>query len=607
VSDRPAIILLGPGGLETARRIRAALPTAELHGPAAVLADGAMDLLYDDLGGHIRKLFKTGRPLLVLAAAAIPIRLLAPILGDKRAEPPLLAIAEDGSAVVPLLGGHHGANALALEVGAALETRPAITTAGDLRFGLALDQPPPGWTAANPDAAKPVMAALLAGEAVGLEVEAASADWLTESGAPFAREGARRVRVTDRAPAPGDDALVLHPKVLALGVGCERDAPAEELIALAERVLGDAGLARGAIACIASIELKAAEPAIQALAQHLNLPARFFSARALEAETPRLRTPSELVYRETGCHGVAEGAALAAAGASGKLLVAKTKGARTTAAIARAPNVIEPATTGRPRGRLAVIGIGPGQASWRTGEAGRLLAEAEDWVGYGGYLDLLPAPGLRTSLHAFPLGEEEIRVRAALDLAGSGRQVTLISSGDAGIYAMAALVFELIDREANPAWQRIETVVSPGISALQAAAARAGAPLGHDFCAISLSDLLTPWNVIEQRLRAAAEGDFVTALYNPASLRRRQGLARALAILESARPATTPVVIARNLGRESETVEIETLAELDQARIDMLTILIIGSSQTRRMPRLHGADAIYTPRGYLPARKAAFA
>jgi cobalt-precorrin 5A hydrolase/precorrin-3B C17-methyltransferase len=349
---------------------------------------------------------------------------------------------------------------------------------------------------------------------------------------------------------------------------------------------------------VVSLELKADEPAIHRLAGQLGVPARFFPAATLEAEGPRLVNPSALVYATTGCHGVAEGAALAAVGPDGMLLIEKVKSARATLAIGRAPRPLDPLRVGRPQGRLAVIGIGPGSAAWRTPEATALLADAEDWVGYRGYLELIePLPGTTPARHAFALGEEMARVRKALEFAAVGRRVALVSSGDAGIYGMAALACELLETSADPAWQRVALVVSPGVSALQAAAARAGAPLGHDFCAISLSDLLTPWPAIERRLEAAAGADFVTVLYNPAARRRRVGLERALAILSTARPPTTPVVHARNLGREGETVDIAPLAEFTPARVDMLSLLIVGSSRTRRLGRKHGALA-YTPRGY---------
>ncbi|MGI9436808.1 MAG: precorrin-3B C(17)-methyltransferase [Geminicoccaceae bacterium] len=598
----PAIVLLGPSGLDTAMRLREALPGAELHGQSKRLRAAEVDVGFERLEAHLHALFRTERPILAITAAAIPIRLLAPILNDKAVEPPVLAIAEDGSAVVPLLGGHHGANDLARRVAQYLGINAAITTAGDLRLGVALDQPPPGWTIATPESIKPITAALLADEPVTL---VGDADWLDKV-TGFLRNDSdcrHRILVTDRAvPAVADD-LVYHPPTLALGVGCERHVEPAELIELVEATIEAQGLAKASIAVVVSIELKAAEPAIQALADHLAVPARFFAANSLEAEAPRLANPSELVFEETGCHGVAEGAALAAVGDKGALIVEKTKSARATCAIARAADDIDPTSLGRPQGHLAIIGIGPGASDWRTPEAERLLEDADDWVGYQGYLNLLVKQGL-AKVHGFSLGEEEDRARAALDLAASGRSVALISSGDAGIYAMASLTFELLHREQKPAWERIDITVSPGISALQAAAARVGAPLGHDFCAISLSDLLTPWRVIEQRLEAAAKGDFVVALYNPASNKRRQGLSRALAILGAARVPTTPVVIGKNLGRAGEAIDVVEIRAFDEDSIDMLSLIIIGSSRTEIAERLHGRPIVYTPRGYLDDDKA---
>jgi cobalt-precorrin 5A hydrolase/precorrin-3B C17-methyltransferase len=219
-------------------------------------------------------------------------------------------------------------------------------------------------------------------------------------------------------------------------------------------------------------------------------------------------------------------------------------------------------------------------------------------VGYGLYLDLLGPLAQGQQRHDHALGEEEARVRLALDLAAEGRDVALVSSGDPGIYAMAALVFELLEREARADWTRIALRVVPGVSAMQAAAARLGAPLGHDFCAISLSDLLTPWSVIEERIAAAAAGDFVVAFYNPVSRRRRHQLARALEILRQHRPAEVPVAIARNLGREGETVTVTTLDRIDPQEVDMLSLVLVGSSATRTVSCGSGGLKVYTPRGY---------
>lgn len=593
-----AIVVLTASAVPLARELQAALPGSAIHARRAIGGEVPTTRRFDDAIAHLQELFAAGQPIVALMAAGIVVRALAPRLTDKRAEPPVLAVAEDGSVFVPLLGGHRGANALAREIATVTGGVAAITTASDVRLGFALDDPPPGWTVRNPSAVKPITAALLAGEPVALHADAGEPDWLLQSKATFAEAGAVEVVTTERDDAGTAERLVMHPRVLALGVGTERSTAPEELVELALSKLADAGLARAAIACVVSLDVKADEPAVRALAQALGVPARFFTAEQLEAETPRLANPSEIVFEAVGCHGVAEGAALAAVGPDGELVVAKQRSKRATCAIARAPWVLEPEAIGRARGRLAVVGVGPGEACWRTAEAGALLADADDWVGYGGYLELLGAPPAGTRLHAFPLGAEEGRCRRALELAARGRRVVLVSSGDPGIYAMASLVVELLDEPEDPAWRLVELIVSPGISALQAAAARVGAPIGHDVCLISLSDLLTPREVIISRLRAAAEADFVTALYNPASFRRRELLPEALRILAAARPRTTPVILARNLSRPGESVSIHTLADFDPATVDMLSLLIVGSSRTRLMPRRHGPPLVVTPRGY---------
>jgi cobalt-precorrin 5A hydrolase/precorrin-3B C17-methyltransferase len=251
---------------------------------------------------------------------------------------------------------------------------------------------------------------------------------------------------------------------------------------------------------------------------------------------------------------------------------------------------------GRARGKLAVIGIGPGDPAWRTPEASALIDAAEDIIGYSLYLDLLGRALAGKRRHDSAIGEEAERVRLALDLAASGRSVALVSSGDAGIYGLAALVFETLDRADRRDWSAVEITVAPGVSAMQAAAARAGAPLGHDFCAISLSDLLTPWEAIRRRLEAAASADFVIALYNPRSARRATQLAEATAILVAHRAPETPVVIARNLGRPGQSHRILRLDQLAEADVDMLSLVLIGNSKTRLIPG--DPPRLYTPRGY---------
>jgi cobalt-precorrin 5A hydrolase/precorrin-3B C17-methyltransferase len=592
--DDIAIIVLGPAGAALGRRLRAALPSSRLHGPGAYPAD--WDESYERASKHIAELFEAGRPILGLCASGILIRSVAPLLVAKRAEPPVVAVAEDGSVAVPLVGGHHGANALARAVAALTGGIAAITTAGDLRLGLALDEPPPGWRIANPEQVRPITAALLRGEPVALVAETGGAEWLRAGAIAWAEQAERRVVVTDRHVDPGTDALVFHPPVLALGIGCERGCSAEEISDLAHTTLAEAGLAETAVAAVVSIELKLAEPGIHALATALGVAARFFPASRLLAETARLSERSAAAFQATGCWGVAEGAALAAAGPGGVLVVPKRKSRRATCAVTRASAPIDADAIGRRRGTLAVIGIGPGDPSWRTPEASAALAHATDIVGYGLYLDLLRRAIVGKNLYPSAIGEEDVRVGVALDLAAEGRSVALVSSGDAGIYGLAPLVFELLDRAAKPEWRTVEILVCPGVSVAQAASARAGAPLGHDSCTISLSDLMTPWEAIRTRLEAAAAADFVVALYNPRSARRPARLAEAVEILLRHRPPQTPVFLGRNLGRAGEEGHILSLSELAGAEIDMLTLVLVGSSTTRRLdtdpPRL------YTPRGY---------
>ena len=589
-----ALVALTAAGAELARRLTRDLPGAKVHGLSARVADA--DVAFDDVGRHLAGLFAAGIPIVGICASGILIRALAPYLINKRDEPPVVAVAADGSVAVPLLGGHNGANALARQIAARLGGTAALTTASDLAGGSALDDPPPGWTVINPEMAKSVAALWLAGKPIALRHDAGDPAWLRESAIKFTNAGAVAVRITDRAGPPGKDELLLHPPSLVLGVGCERDADPSTLISLVDQTLAEAGLAPQSVALVCSLDVKMDEPAVHAVAAHLGAPLRFFDATTLEAETPRLITPSDLVFHAVGCHGVAEGAALAAAGPDGDLVVPKVRGRQVTCAIARAP-AIDAARAGTPRGNLSIVGTGPGAADYRAPAADHAIARADHIVGYGPYIDLLGDAAAGKHRHEFALGQEEARCRAALDLAAAGGQVALVSSGDPGIYAMAALVFELLDHEDSNAWNRVALNVVPGVSAMQLAAARAGAPLGHDFCAISLSDLLTPWPAIEQRLRAAAAADFVVALYNPVSKKRRHQMAAACDILLAHRPADTPVIIARNLARDGENVRVLPLAELAVDDIDMLSLVIIGNTASRAIRR--GNDQwVYTPRGY---------
>ena len=587
---KPVVLALSASGEATARRV-AGLIGAQLHGREGRVVRA--DAFFQNALDHARDLFAAGVPVVGVCASGILIRAVAPLLADKTAEPPVVSVSDDGSVVVPLLGGHRGANRLAADIATGLGATAAVTTAGDVAMGVALDVPPAGYRLANPEDARPAMAAMLSG--AGARVTGENIFDIEVTG------GAVELVVSEAPMHGGDERLIYHPQRHALGVGCARNTEPEELWRLVDDTLTEAGIAPGAIACVASIDLKADEPAMNELARRLGVPFRLFTAAELEAQADRLANPSDVVFAEVGCHGVSEGAALACGGV---LTVAKRKTANATCALTRADVPITE-MPGRARGHLSVVGIGPGQAAWRTPEVSKLLAEAEELVGYGLYIDLLGPLAAGKRRADFPLGGEEARCRYALEQAAQGKNVALVCSGDAGIYAMGALVFELLDRGpdehgVSDAAHRVEVTCSPGVSALQGAAARAGAPLGHDFCTISLSDLLTPRADILRRLRAAAEGDFVIAFYNPVSKTRRTLLAEARDVLLQHRPADTPVMLASSLGRPEEHVRYRRLDELQVDEVDMLTVVLVGSSNSR-LAQLGEGPRMFTPRGY--ARK----
>ena len=560
---QPAIFILGPTALPLAQIVKAKLG-GKIYGPAPI--DGVDDV-YEKATSAIGFAFQSQQAIIGICASAILIRAVAPFLKNKLTEAPVVAVAEDGSSVVPLLGGHHGANKLALDIAAAVKGHAAITTASDVIFGQAYDELAMGLILGNPEDVKSATAARLRGEEVF-----------------------RHNSIYDKK---GDDRnIIYHPTVLAVGIGCERGTSVEEVQELIKTTFATHNLSTKAIAVYASIDLKEDEAALSALHNVV-----YFSADELNAQTSRIATPSEYVAETVGTPSVAEAAAFAAAGDEATLIVAKTKSKRATIAIVEACEpILNPA--GKRRGRVSVVGIGPGTRTLRTPQVTHELAMASDWVGYDLYLDLAVDIKTDQTEHRFPLGGEEARCRHAIELAKQGKYVALVCSGDAAIYAMAALVYELIDREPN----RVAVEVHPGISAFQAASAKAGAMIGHDFCCISLSDLLTPWETIVQRVTAAAQGDFVISFYNPRSLKRTDQIVKAFEILKLHRNPDTPIVLASNLGRPEENVRILRFDEFNPEDVDMLTLVMVGASRSNSLTRGDGQTYAYTPRGYAKKR-----
>jgi cobalt-precorrin 5A hydrolase/precorrin-3B C17-methyltransferase len=557
-----------------------------------------------------------------VGACGLMVRLIAPLLAHKQSDPAVVVLDPAGRFAIPLLGGHAGGGeALAARLAALLgaEVVPTGSSAAMGRLPLDAFGSAWGWTRGCGDWNALMQAASRSGALPPLEQTRGLELWRdlpalqgAGTGAAGVGAGVPETRLVI-GPTTGQGCR-WHPPCLWLGVGCERDTSLELLERLVERTLTVAGLAPEAVAGLASVDRKGDEAALLALSERHGWPLRLFDAASLAAVS--VPNPSEAVAQAMGTASVAEAAALSAAAAvalDAAASIASSEGntlvTRAPAAELVVPKTIERAVPGErgaatlavalagrqwapQRGELHLVGSGPGRLDLLSGDARSALALASVWVGYGPYLDLLEPLRRPDQLRRDGrLTEERARCAEALDLATQGLRVALVSSGDSGIYGMAGLALEQwlardpIDR---PAFQ-----VHPGISALQLAAARAGAPLMHDFCTISLSDRLTPWEVIERRLRAAAAGDFVVALYNPRSLGRDWQLERARTLLLEGRPAGTPVALARQLGRQGETVQLHTLVDLPVEEVDMLTLVLIGNSTSRVQD-----GRMVTPRGY---------
>jgi len=573
-------------------------------------------------------------------AVGATVRVLAPHLGGKDADPGVVCVDEAGRYAVALLGGHAGgANDLARRVSAVLGCEPVVTTASDAAGIPGLDTL--GWPVEGDVAA--VGRAILDGEPVRLvadevwplpafppnvSVDADSPYTLAISDLsdlsdlsylsavsdlsdPGDLSVVRRSRPWARSQVAADDGqrtthalVVLRPASLVVGVGASRGVSAEEVLGLVAAALAEAGLSAASLRCLATADVKADEPGIVEAARRLGVPLATHETDVLaEVETPH---PSDIVRGAVGTPSVAEAAALVSSGVSrgvsvgvsvsggdgggdgggdrggvrggdARLVVPKRKSARVTVAVARC----------RPRGRLALVGLGPGARDLLTPRAADELRRASVVVGLDQYVeqvrDLL-RPGTR--ILATGLGSEQERARSAVEQARLGYAVALVGSGDAGVYAMASPALD-------SAGDDIDVSGVPGVTAALAASALLGAPLGHDHAAISLSDLHTPWEAIEQRVRAAGYGDFVVCFYNPRSSGRDWQLPKALAIMGERRPPGTPVGLVRNASRPGERVTVTTLAEVDVEAVDMHTIVVVGSSHTRVVAR-----RMVTPRGY---------
>ncbi|EJM80865.1 precorrin-3B C17-methyltransferase [Pseudomonas sp. GM74] len=556
----PAIVILGNGSLATAQKIQQFYPGALIHGLTGRV-EGA-DRVYREFGATLRELYQQDTPIIALCAAGIVIRTLAPLLLEKGAEPPVLAVAEDGSAVVPLLGGLGGVNVMAREIASALEVSAAITTSGELRFGTCLLNPPSGYALGDLELGKRFVSDLLAGETVRIEGEA---PWLAQAQLPEDAQARLAVHVGHAERAPAANELLIYPRNVVVAVS----ASVTNVATAVREALHQAKVAVQSLACLLAADTEMANPALREAALELGVPLRFASAEAGIGE--RLR---------------------AAIGQPVFIL------GNDTVAIAVAGQPVGPLQIGRPRGRLAVIGLGPGAAELMVPAVKAELARATDVLGYETYVRMAGPFRADQVLHCTDNREEMQRARHAFELAAQGRSVVVVSSGDPGVFAMAAAVLEALHESSDAHWHNVDLEILPGVSASLATAAQAGAPLGHDFCVLSLSDNLKPWAIIEKRLDLAAQADLALAFYNPISRSRPWQLGQALDIVARHRVPETPVVLGRDIGRPGQTLRVTTLGQLTPDQVDMRTMVLIGSSTTCVFPRAENGVWVYTPRWY---------
>lgn len=583
-----------------------------------------------DLKAHLAAIWSEYDGFVFCLATGAVVRLIAPLLQHKATDPAVVVVDEMGKFVISLCGGHlGGGDRLTREIAAQLGAEAILTNASEGLNLPAIDilGEPFGWQRGTGDW-NAVAGAIARQEPIQVIQEAGSTLWQTAlpPGHPFqfgfAEE--RESTVTHKArvwisanqrrfsPDADIPKVQWHPRVLWVGIGCERGTSAQLIEAAIQHFCRINHLAEGAISGIATIDLKADEVGLLELCQKRNLPLRCYTADLLRSIA--VPNPSSVVETEVGTPSVAEAAAILAARQQDEvigwnaqssshssdkepesnLLVTKQIFRQTdlTGAVTVAIAVSEKEFTAR-QGQLFLVGIGPGALDQITPAAQMALHQADVVIGYHLYTQQI-TPLLHSGqiVETSPITQERQRAKRAVELARWGLTVAMISSGDCGIYGMAGLVMEELESQAwDGSTPSVE--VLPGITALQAAAARVGTPLMHDFCAISLSDLLTPLEIIRTRLVAAAQADFVTAFYNPRSATRTEPMAIAHKIFLEHRHPDTPVALVKSAYRPDEKIAIVTLGNLDLSAIDMFTTVLIGNATTRFYQ-----GKLITPRAY---------
>ncbi|MGD0884597.1 MAG: precorrin-3B C(17)-methyltransferase [Thermodesulfovibrionales bacterium] len=570
----------------------------------------------------VPEFWDTQRNFIFVMAAGIVVRTIAPLLKNKKTDPAVLVLDDKGQSVISLLSGHlGGANEMAKEIANYLGGRAVITTASDGNHLPSIDL----WARDNGLVVEqwellPQIGTRLIDDGsvtvytdVGIELpkeflkvsDARSADILITNkkdlgqprSASLPGEGVQRCAETLTGKGP----LYLRPKNLIVGIGCNSKTSADEIEEAVRKTLDEHALALDSIHSVATIDVKADEEGLVGFARKYHLEITAFTPEELNSVEGLVR--SEAAFKATGANGVAEPASLLSSGDT-TLLVRKQRIGNVTVAVSekkagardRQSNKqgVAPLPASRnPRGKIYVVGTGPGSIEHITPAAREAIRKSDSVVGYDTYLELIGELLKDKNVFSTAMTQEIDRCGKAVELAIDGWTVTVISGGDPGIYAMAGLVLELLKKQGFPRATLPEVEIIPGISALNACAARLGAPLMHDFATISLSDRLTPWESIEQRLDAAAKADFVIVLYNPKSRGRVEHIGRAREIILKQRDPETPVGIVKGAMREDETIVITDLQNMLDHAIDMQTTVVIGNSQTFTWGKW-----MITPRGY---------
>lgn len=522
--------------------------------------------------------WNSGECLVAVMALPIVVRLLAKKRLDKENDPVIVVIDESGKFVIPVLGGHRGANRLAAELAARSNSTAVITTASDNAEISAIDGLS-GFAATGNVAG--LIESMLEGRDPIVEHQISwPAPIRLNSGI-----GPAKIIISDATMdiTPNCDPLVqLIPPSLILGIGCSSNARADDIRELIDLALRQGGLDRRAISAIATIDTRATHPAIVAQ----GIPIISYSPAMLDQI--HVPTPSDEVKARVGTKSVSEAAALLAA-RTHQLLLTKVKNERATLAVARR----------QAQGSIHVVGLGPGSSMMRTPGAIEAILGSEVVIGYSSYInqcaELLSPHQL---IIRSPIGEELERTSSALKHALEGRSVSIVCSGDPEVFAMASITFEAIEayclkNDVISLDEILKISVIPGITAGLGGGALLGAPLGHDHAYLSLSDLLTPWETIEKRIVAFGQADVTIVIYNPQSRARIWQLPRTIELLSKFRKPETPVAIVRNVGRPGESKTITTMDEFEPGEVDMTSLVIVGSSTTKRF-----GEYMYTPRGY---------